>query len=357
MARVGRFTKSASSARDHAPGSDFNYQRKFWRAGQNRYRIIGDIELIWVSWIDDKEGGRKPIFTHGPDPDSPLYQNDDGTPTGEPVHFFCKMVERMKLSPDPNVRSLAEQIEPKPTYAANCIDMDDPAWHVENQHTKLLCQNDKSNFFGIGIANDIEEQLYVYGAPDNPADYETYNNTGLLWVTVKKGSGKSTKYSTTAQPAPAPLTDVEAGYARYDLAEVCRQTPVDKVVEWLGWGYLKQHGVTEADIEAQRPFIPEWGKDEKNEGAGSGTAAPVASLGVQQPTQPAEPTPSEPAEPAEPAEPRQPADPAQQSVPGPDGDPLPPGIRFKMGTSGKPFFWHVSDTNKTSFNVADVVPQ
>lgn len=377
MARVGRFRKGTSSAHEFAPGSDFNYDKKVWKVGQNRFRIIGDIVLKWVIWIDaviEGQTRRLPIYMNGPDPEGPGYFDPEtDKPTGEPrPHFLCKMVARMAASADPQIKQLAEGdsgMKPQPVFYANAIDLDKPERHKDSGKLVLLCNHEKGNTFSRSIAEGIEEQTVIYGgSEDTPADWETYNGNGLIFVVTKRVKGGNTSYDVSAMPADRPLTDEEKSWTPYDIeGEVANTTPVSKIKEWLGEGFLKEHGVTDEEMSAQEPWSPEKSKDGKTERAGvdgrstTPATAPVATTTPPEPSEPSEPAepsePGEPSEPSEPGEPAEPADPSQEQVAGPDGDLLPPGVRFKVGSSGKPFFYHVTAPKKTAWSPEEVVPQ
>lgn len=373
MASLKRFGSAVASAKEHAPGRDYHYVKKAMQPGQNKYRVTSDIVQVWCHWVKDREGKPKPIFCYGPDPNSPLYQNDDGTPTGQGVCLVCQATARMALSKDPAVVKAAEDMAARPTYAANVIDLDTPEFHAQTKHTKLLVSNEDSNFFGQGMAGDIYQALVNYGSADEPADYRTFNGKGLIFITTKTGTGKQTRYPTTAMEARAPLTPEEQQYAEYDLlGEIAAQTPMKKVEEWLGKGFFAQWGVTPEQIAHANQYIKERErKRDADEGTTPGESAPTAppptgaKAPVSQPAAPpstasapaAPPPPSEPSgppPPAEPSAPPPPANPAQQVIAGPDGAPLPPGVRWKGSGSGKPYFWHVSNVQKVAWTPAEV---
>jgi hypothetical protein len=155
----------------------------------------------------------------------------------------------------------------------------------------------------------------------------------------------------------------------YDLVDdVCAQTPLKKVEEWLGNGFFGQYGVTPAQLDEARKWIKvtDSKRDADDGVVAPGANAPTAKPPVTNPaappttaaapTAPVAPQPPAPQPPAPqpPAPPAPPLTPAQEAVVGPDGAMLPPGVRWQKHTDGKPYFWHVSNTAKTGWAPADV---
>lgn len=324
MANVNRFKAQTDYAAAHSGSGDWDFAKKVIVNGQNKCRIVGDIALGFIHWVVTTDGKTLPVFCKGPDPTAVLYLDAKGQPTGEPLCPLCQAVARMKIDKDPAVKTMAEDYEATPVYAANIIDLDSPETNAAAKHTVLLSQNEKGNHFGVGVANQIRNALVAFGSEDAPADYETWGQGGIIFVITRSGSGKQTRYVVTAVPAPAPLTPEEAAYERYDLDDVCGQTPMSRVKEWLGPKFLAAYGMTPEILNAKDKFIPQRGGDKKGHQDSSGGAAPTAPPPTGK-TAPAAPPPVAPPPPPPP--------------PPPGPPPLPPGWSQAVEpTSGKTYY-------------------
>lgn len=348
---VNALQGAVADASENLPSSREEYLKKTFHSGQNKFRIRGPVKMTYLGFVTDKEGKSKPVYTKGPklpDPLKPsqgfLYKDPaTGQYTGEPVDPLSRLCAKMRVSADPKMRERGAEWDPMPVYMANVIDVDNPKVHAESGHLALLCNSPKGSHFSHGIANDITTALRNFGSEDCLANYETHEGKGLLFITNKTGTNKGTRYSTSAVPAPAPLTDAEKAYVPYDLDKVASLTTMEQLREWLGDEIFVQHGISLSELAEKDEWIPHRDKEGNiipaRKGPGSGAA--VVTNAAPPPGVAAAAPPPPPAA----AAPPPPAPAAPAGKPGPDGTPLPVGWSWapNPGNGNKPYYWKDGD--------------
>ena len=232
--------RNRNKEKKESSGSKLNLPQKNLRDGENKFRGVGEIHIVFEHWFTAADGTRvHSICTRNYDDEmegnEPAYcpvckeykaawdiYNDSEQYSEEELHEAMIMIGKAKSKG----AKFESSWKAKEFGYLDVIDKEDD-WCRENESCKVLSKSESQPGISAGNGGILDEIIEL---ADEYGDYEAYDirikKTGKMRDTAYRGyKGKESE-----------LTPEEKSYKRHDFPTLLKPTPENVITRWLTEG-------------------------------------------------------------------------------------------------------------------------